>query len=55
MIQTYLALAAEGHAKEEFLGALMQRLFSPSTDGIVKAELGTVGPMDALLKAAGKS
>jgi len=55
MIQTYLALAAEGHAKEEFLGALMQRLFSPSADGIVKAELGAVGPMDALQKAAGKS
>ncbi len=53
MIQTYLALAAEGHAKEEFLGALMQRLFSPSTDGIVKSDLGSVGIFDAATKIAG--
>ncbi|MBL4807569.1 MAG: hypothetical protein JKY31_09815 [Rhodobacteraceae bacterium] len=46
MIQTYLALAAEGHAKEEFLGALIQRLFSPTSDGIVKSDLGAVGPLD---------
>lgn len=54
MIQTYLALAAQGHAKEEFLGALMQRLFSPSSDGIVKSDLGTIGPSDALMKMIGK-
>ena len=54
MIQTYLALAAEGHAKEEFLGALMQRLFSPSVDGIVKSELGAVGVMDAVARNLGQ-
>lgn len=53
MIQTYLALEAEGHVKEEFLGALLQRLFSPSSDGIVKSDLGAVGPTDALLKLLG--
>ncbi len=53
MIQTYLALAAEGHAKEEFLGALMQRLFSPSSDGIVKSDLGAVGPLDGIIKQFG--
>lgn len=50
MIQTYLALAAEGHAKEEFLGALMQRLFSPTSDGIVKSDLGSVGPLESALR-----
>ena len=50
MIQTYLALAAEGHTKDAFLGALMQRLFSPSVDGIVKSELGSVGPLEGVMK-----
>ncbi|MCF6328173.1 MAG: DUF6161 domain-containing protein [Devosiaceae bacterium] len=54
MIQTYLALAAEGHAKEEFLGALMQRLFSPTSDGIVKSDLGVINPMDAIAKLLNK-
>ncbi|MBL1435266.1 MAG: hypothetical protein COB08_003580 [Rhodobacteraceae bacterium] len=53
MIQTYLSLAQQGHAKEAFLGALLQRLFSPSADGIVKSDLGAVGPTDALWKLLG--
>lgn len=53
MIQTYLSLAQQGHAKEEFLGALLQRLFSPSTDGIVKSDLGSVGIIGAVTKIAG--
>jgi len=48
MIQTYLSMAQQGHAKEEFLGALLHRLFSPSADGIVKSDLGAVGPIDGL-------
>ena len=50
MIETYLALAQKGHAKEEFLGALLARLFSPSSDGVVKDDLGPVGPVDAIGK-----
>ncbi len=50
MIETYLALAQKGHAKEEFLGALLTRLFSPSSDGVVKDDLGPVGPVDAIGK-----
>lgn len=46
MIQTYLALAEKGHAKEEFLGALLNRLFTPATDGIVRDDLGSIGPID---------
>ena len=50
MIQTYLALAQKGHAKEEFLGALLARLFSPSSDGVVKDDFSSVGPMDFVMK-----
>lgn len=54
MIQTYLALAQKGHAKEEFLGALLARLFSPSSDGVIKDDFGSVGPMDFVMKNLGK-
>lgn len=53
MIQTYLALAEKGHAKEEFLGALLTRLFSPATDGIVRDDLGAIGPIDLASKLTG--
>ena len=53
MIETYLALAEKGHAKEEFLGALMGRLFLPASDGIVRDDLGSVGPIDLASKLAG--
>lgn len=50
MIETYLALAEKGHAKEEFLGALMSRLFMPASDGIVRDDLGSIGPLDLASK-----
>lgn len=53
MIETYLALAEKGHAKEEFLGALMSRLFMPASDGIVRDDLGSIGPIDLASKWAG--
>lgn len=53
MIQTYLALAEKGHAKEEFLGALLSRLFSPASDGIVRDDLGTIGPIDLASRFTG--
>jgi hypothetical protein len=53
MIQTYLALAEKGHAKEEFLGALLSRLFSPASDGIVRDDLGSIGPIDLASKLTG--
>jgi Family of unknown function (DUF6161) len=53
MIQTYLALAEKGHAKEEFLGALLNRLFTPATDGIVRDDLGSIGPIDLATRFTG--
>lgn len=53
MIQTYLALAEKGHAKEEFLGALLTRLFTPATDDIVRDDLGAIGPIDLASRLTG--
>ncbi|NBZ89423.1 hypothetical protein GV832_17690 [Rhodobacteraceae bacterium CYK-10] len=50
VIKTYLALAEKGHAKEEFLAGLMNRLFAPASDGVVKDDLGSVGPIDAVVR-----
>ena len=50
MIQTYLALSVKGHAKEEHMGALIQRLFAPASEGVVKDDLGPIGPIDAIIK-----
>ena len=56
MTETYLSLAERGHAREELLGALFSRLFSPASDGIVRDDLGAVSPLDALSKSfSGKS
>ena len=54
MTQTYLALAEKGHAKDEFLGALLGRLFAPASDGVVKDDLGPVVPLDALANRIAK-
>lgn len=50
MTETYLSLAERGHAREELLGALFARLFSPASDGIVRDDLGAVSPFDAMTK-----
>lgn len=50
MIQTYLALAEKGHAKNEFLGGLLARLFTPASDGVVKDDFGSIGPIDFVTK-----
>lgn len=55
MIQTYLAMAQKDHVKEEFLGALLHRLFSPSSDGIVKSDIGSVSLADMLMNKMGNS
>lgn len=49
MIQTYLALAIRGHAKEEHMEALIQRLFKPASDGVVRDDLGSINGLDATL------
>lgn len=54
MIQTYLALSERGHNREEFMGALMGRLFAPASDGVVKDDLGSIGPIDYLTGKAAK-
>lgn len=51
VIKTYLALAAGGHAKEEFLGALMTRLFTPTSDGVVKDDIASIGAVDGIVKS----
>ncbi|MCK4861241.1 MAG: hypothetical protein KAS85_04945 [Rhodobacteraceae bacterium] len=53
MIQTYLSMAQKGHAKEEFLGALLYRLFSPASDGVVKDDLNSISVMDAFINKMG--
>lgn len=54
MTQTYLALAENGHAKEEFLGSLLNRLFAPASDGVVKDDFGSVGPIDYIGSRLGR-
>ena len=48
MVNTYLALADGGHAKEANMVALYNRLFAPAADGIVKDDLGSIGVGDYL-------
>ncbi len=54
MVLTYLALAEKGHAKEEFLGGLLARLFAPASDGVVRDDLGSAGPVDWVSKNISK-
>lgn len=49
MTQTYLAFAEKGHVKDEHLSAVLARLFAPASDGVVKDDFGSVGPIDALI------
>lgn len=49
MTQTYLAFAEKGHVKDEHLGAILNRLFAPASDGVVKDEFGSAGPLDAVM------
>lgn len=53
MTETYLALAEKGHNKEEFMGALVNRLFAPASDGVVKDDFGSISPLDALSRKLG--
>lgn len=53
MTETYLALAEKGHNKDEFMGALIDRLFAPASDGVVKDDFGSIGPLDAFAKRYG--
>lgn len=48
MVNTYLALRQGGHATEAQMQTVIERLFAPSSDGIVKDDLGAVTPMEAL-------
>ena len=49
MTQTYLAFAEKGHVKDEHLQTILERLFSPASDGVVKDDFGSLGPIDSLL------
>lgn len=53
MTETYLALAEKGHNKDEFMGALVDRLFAPASDGVVKDDFGSISPLDALSRKLG--
>ncbi|WP_411890846.1 DUF6161 domain-containing protein [Yoonia sp. SDW83-1] len=53
MTETYLALAEKGHNKEEFMGALVNRLFAPASDGVVKDDFGSVSPLEAFSRKYG--
>ena len=49
MIQTYLALSIKENVKDQHLEALIQRLFAPASDGVVKDDFGTVSGLEAAL------
>ncbi len=54
MIKTYLAFAKRDHAKEEHMQFLIQRLFAPASDGVVKDEFGSLGPADWISSKASR-
>ena len=51
MVNTYLALRKGEHATTEHMEVVLDRLFKPATDGIVKDDFGPVTAADALGKA----
>jgi hypothetical protein len=51
MVNTYLALRQGGHADEGHIQIVLERLFAPATDGIVKEDLGPVTVADAVKSA----
>jgi hypothetical protein len=51
MVNTYLALRAGEHTTTEHMEVVLDRLFKPATDGIVKDDFGPVTAADALGKA----
>ena len=48
MVTTYLALREGEHATPDHMGIVIERIFAPATDGIVKDDFGPVTFMDAL-------
>lgn len=48
---TYLALLQGGHTNEAHMQLVLERLFAPASDGIVKDDLGLVNVAKAI-KAA---
>ncbi len=52
MIQTYLALALKGHAKEDHMEALVNRLFAPASDGVVRDDFGTITGVESVINRA---
>ena len=55
MVKAYLALAAKGHAKEEFMEALINRLFTPASDGLVSDDIGPITFLDTVKRWSDKS
>ena len=50
MVNTYLALRAGEHTTAEHMAVILDRLFKPAADGIVKDDFGPVTAADALGK-----
>ena len=51
MVETYLALRDGGQAGEESINIVLERLFAPAGDGIVKDDLGPTTILDVLKSA----
>jgi hypothetical protein len=51
MVNTYLALRAGEHATTEHMQIVLERLFRPGVDGIVKDDLGPVTASDVVARA----
>lgn len=51
MVNTYLALRQGEHANEQHMQIVLERLFAPAADGIVKDDLGPVTMVEAVKSA----
>ena len=48
MVNTYLALRKGGHADNNHMQTIIERLFAPSSDGIVKDDIGSTTPLASM-------
>ena len=55
MVETYLALLEGGHANESHMNIVLERMFAPAADGIVKEDLGPANSIEALRSLAGRN
>lgn len=55
MVQTYLALREGGHASADHIQIVLERMFAPAADGIVKEDMGPTSSLDAVRSIFGRN